>query len=223
MARWQATGLHHGRAFQPPPTVPAAGIEPAPSRLQRDARPSSCTGNSSTRASGGDRTHTVRLTRAVLDHPSIAGDSDRVAGGSRTHTTPVHSRVPLPLWVRPQYPRQESNLHNLRLRRAACLRHTPGISFDCEFRIADCGLNRRPFSIRNPQSPIRNSITSARIRTRNSTFEASHDVRFTTEVRRRSFAERTTTFTKLRVMESNHPFRVQSPALEPLNQPASTK
>jgi hypothetical protein len=27
----------------------------------------------------------------------------------------------------PQYPWQESNLHDLRLRRAACLRHTPGI------------------------------------------------------------------------------------------------
>jgi hypothetical protein len=26
----------------------------------------------------------------------------RVAGGSRTHTSPVHSRLPLPLWVRPQ-------------------------------------------------------------------------------------------------------------------------
>jgi hypothetical protein len=30
-----------------------------------------------------------------------------------------------------QYPRQESNLHHLRLRRAACLRHTPGMSFSC--------------------------------------------------------------------------------------------
>ena len=57
--------------------VPAAGIEPAPSRLQRDARPSSCTGMKQCQT---------------------------------------------------QYPWQESNLHNFRLRRAACLRHTPGIT-----------------------------------------------------------------------------------------------
>jgi hypothetical protein len=63
---------------------------------------------------------------AFTDHWPLT--TARVAGGSRTHTAPGHGRVPHPLWVRPQYPRQESNLHNLRLRRAACLRHTPGMS-----------------------------------------------------------------------------------------------
>ena len=79
-----------------------------------------------------------------------------MAGGSRTHTSPGHSRIPLPLWVRPQYPRQESNLHDLRLRRAACVRHTPGI------RIS----------------------TPARSRTWASTFGELRDVRFTTRASR---------------------------------------
>src|SRR5215468_2723057 len=43
-----------------------------------------------------------------------------VAGGSRTPTTPVHSRVPQPRWVRPQYPREESNLIR-DLRTVACV------------------------------------------------------------------------------------------------------
>ena len=51
--------------------VPAVGIEPTPSRLQRDARPSSCTGK--IRASGGSRTHTFRFTRAALGRLSLAG------------------------------------------------------------------------------------------------------------------------------------------------------
>jgi hypothetical protein len=76
-----------------PNSVPAVGLEPTPSRLQRDARPSSCTGVASSqcwcrtnltevqspsplrgpgqrnicklRASGGTRTHASRLTRAA--------------------------------------------------------------------------------------------------------------------------------------------------------------
>jgi hypothetical protein len=64
---------------------------------------------------------------------------------------PVHSRVPKPLWVRPQYPWQESNLL-LRLRRAVRIRYTTGI-----------------FS------------TSTRNRTWTCSFGESHDVRFTTE------------------------------------------
>src|SRR5207249_4992317 len=80
----------------------------------------------------------------------------RVAGGSRTHTPPVHSRVPLLLWVRPQYPWQESNLHDLRLRRAACFRHTPGIIVS----------------------------TPARNRTWTCSFGGSHDVRFTTRAKK---------------------------------------
>lgn len=139
--------------------VPAAGIEPAPSRLQRDARPSSCTGI--IRASGGTRTHRFRFTGAAPGLSSITGIFSpstlapdlayRVAGGSRTHTTPGHSRVPLPLWVRPQYPRQESNLHDLRLRRAACFRHTPGIFR--QFWVSSGGWSRTNisgFRVRRP-------------------------------------------------------------------------
>ncbi len=121
MARRQAAELHHGRIKQfrrlelnqllpgfigtldlraaPETQEPAAGVEPACSALRK---------------------------RRSADRASPA--YFRVAGGSRTRTTPVHSRIPQPLWVRPQYLRQESNLHNLRLRRAACIRHTPGIS-----------------------------------------------------------------------------------------------
>ena len=69
---------------------------------------------------------------------------------------PVHSRVPQPLWVRPQYPRQESNLHDLRLRRAACVHHTPGKTI-------------------NPGTPARN-------RTWTCSFGGSHDLRFTPAV-----------------------------------------
>src|SRR6516162_1443708 len=99
----------------------------------------------------------ARWQAAKLHHGRIASRLRlsiicRVVGGSRTHTTPVHSRVPLPLWIRPHYPWQESNLHDLRLRRAACLRHTPGI----------------------------NLSTPARNRTWTCSFEASHDLRFTT-------------------------------------------
>ena len=62
-----------------------------------------------TTASGGSRTHSSRFTRAGV-RPVGARRQIRVTGGSRTHTTPGHSRVPQPLWVRSQYPRQESNL-----------------------------------------------------------------------------------------------------------------
>lgn len=75
----------------------------------------------------------------------------RVAGGSRTHLIPVHGRAPLAPRVLPHYPWQESNL-NFRLRTAACLRHAPGIEVS----------------------------TPARTRTWTSSFEASHDVLFTT-------------------------------------------
>ena len=57
-----------------------------------------------------------------------------------------------------QYPWQESNLHNLRLRRAACLRHTPGMIIS----------------------------TPARSRTWASTFGESRDVRFTTRAQANS-------------------------------------
>jgi hypothetical protein len=111
MARRQAaaTSWTHSRTSR---TVPAAGIEPAPSRLQRDARPSSCTG-------------------AFL-YPLFT--------------------IPSPL---PSIPGRSRTCMNLRLRRAACIRHTPGISIVVS--------------------------ASARTRTRNSTFEASHDLRFTTK------------------------------------------
>src|SRR5262245_59612813 len=56
-----------------------------------------------------DSSPLLRVTRAALGPSSCAGV--RVAGGSRTHTCPVHSRAPLPLWVPPQSPWQESNLH----------------------------------------------------------------------------------------------------------------
>ena len=59
-------------------------------------------------------------------------------------------------WVRPQSPWQESNLHDLRLRRAACFRHTPGMLFS----------------------------TPARNRTWTCSFGGSHDVRFTTRARK---------------------------------------
>lgn len=86
--------------------TPAAGIEPASSRLQRDAPPLSCTGKHPTlrEPAVGLEPTVCRLTRAVPCLSSIAGL------GSDT-----------------KYPWQESNLHNFRLRRAACLRHTPGI------------------------------------------------------------------------------------------------
>ena len=77
---------------------PTVGIEPTPTRYEGVAPPWSHVGDK------------------------------RVAGGSRTRTTPVHSRVPQPLWVRPQYPREESNL-NFDLRRVACHRHTPRTTF----------------------------------------------------------------------------------------------
>ena len=54
-------------------------------------------------------------TARVSGRPLPAG---RVPGGSRTRTPPVHSRVPQPLWVRPQCSNLESN-QELGLRRAA--------------------------------------------------------------------------------------------------------
>ena len=91
-----------------------------------------CTGE--IRASGGTRTHTLRLTRAAPNPSSIAGNAlttnhyplTKVTDGIRTHVTWFTARPLLASRVRSQYPRQESNLHDLRLRRAACLRHTPG-------------------------------------------------------------------------------------------------
>ena len=107
-------------------------------------------------AVGLEPTHSALQERRSACRAAPA--SFRVAGGSRTHTNPVHSRVPLPLWVRPQYPWQESNLHDLRLRRAACFRHTPGIIVS----------------------------TPARNRTWTCSLGESHDVRFTTEAWSRS-------------------------------------
>lgn len=118
-------------------TVPAAGVEPAAFRSSggRSYR-LSYTGITREPAVGIEPTHTAlrercsaRLSFAGLEtsgpgtlawtarqsvwptDKSVRPTVTRVAGGSRTHTAPVHSRVPLPLWVRPQYPWQESNLH----------------------------------------------------------------------------------------------------------------
>jgi hypothetical protein len=131
------------------------------------------------RASGGTRTHTLRFTRAAPGPSGCAGLS-RVAGGSRTHTSPVHSRVAPPLCVRPQYPWQESNLHDLRLRRAACLRHTPGM-FSRGQRTENRGQRtekRKPAADCCSLSSV--PSTPARSRTWSSTFGESRDVRFTT-------------------------------------------
>ena len=120
MARWQAAKLHHGRTYQfrrlelnqhPPVFSGTLDLRAAPEN---------------SRASGGSRTHTLRFTRTVLSLLSFAG----IEQGDRWELNPrnlVHSQAPEAPRVRPQYPRQESNLHDLRLRRAACLRHTPGI------------------------------------------------------------------------------------------------
>ena len=75
------------------------------------------------RASGGTRTHFVRVTRAVPGRSSIAG----VEGGrweSNPHN-PGSQPGPATAWVRPQYPREESNLIR-DLRTVACVHHTPG-------------------------------------------------------------------------------------------------
>src|SRR5947209_20143104 len=58
----------------------------------------------------GLRTTVACNSLLLASRPSFLVPRLWVAGGSRTHTNPVHSRAPLPLWVRPQYPRQESNL-----------------------------------------------------------------------------------------------------------------
>lgn len=135
-------------------TVPAAGVEPAAPSSSGRCSTTELHRRRSEPAVGLEPTPSALRERRSACRASPA--FGRVAGGSRTHTTPVHSRVPLPLWVRPQSPWQESNLHNLRLRRAACLRHTPGTT----------------------------SSTPARSRTWTCSFGGSHDVLFTTRVTR---------------------------------------
>jgi hypothetical protein len=70
--------------------------------------------------------------------------------------SPVHSRVPIPLRVRPQYPREESNLTS-DLRRVVCYQYTSRITL------------RSPFTL---STPTRN-------RTWICSFGGSHDLLFT--------------------------------------------
>jgi hypothetical protein len=126
------------------------------SQLDRGSKPQSPPEGlaSRSRASGGTRTHCLRFTGAALDPSSITGF---VQGGrwesnpQRTGSQPVLQST----GVRPQYPWQESNLHDFRLRRAACFRHTPGIFVS---------------------TPTRN-------RTWTCSFGRSHDVHFTIRAR----------------------------------------
>ena len=120
--------IHHGKVAGCQATswtraVPAAGIEPAPSRLQRDARPSSCTGIlQSQRWDSNPHTPPYDSGTRPVEHRWL----DRGWPVGVEPTQPGSQPGPATVWVRPQYPWQESNLHNFRLRRAACLRHTPG-------------------------------------------------------------------------------------------------
>ena len=73
-------------------TVPAVGIEPTPSRFQRDAPPVSHTGID--RASGGTRTHLGRITGAVLGPSSDAGAiKPPLCKGGATFLSPLKSRI----------------------------------------------------------------------------------------------------------------------------------
>ena len=124
-------------------TVPAAGVEPAASAFSaRRSHQLSYTGIGQRRRQESNLLGAGLQPAAYPTSPGVGVESQRwdsnplrpryecgarpvehrwrirVAGGSRTHTTPVHSRVPLPLWVRPQRFDLESN-QEFGLRRTA--------------------------------------------------------------------------------------------------------
>ena len=75
---------------------------------------------------------TVVLQDSDNEMPTRAAPRERPGGFEPPHPPWQGGRLPgyimdARLRAALQYPRQESNLHNLRLRRAACFRHTPGI------------------------------------------------------------------------------------------------